>query len=82
MKALEIVTIILNIVPALIGVIKAVEDAIPGDGKGEQKLSAVRQIMEVSYAQTATLWPTLQNVIGVLVATFNTVGVFRKKAAE
>lgn len=72
------VTMILQLIPALITAMKAIEDAIPGQGQGEAKLAAIRGILEAVDSTTAKLWPQLQSVIGVLVNLFNTVGVFRK----
>ena len=72
------VTMILQLIPALITAIKAIEDAIPGSGQGEAKLAAIRGILEAVDSTTAKLWPQIQSVIGVLVNLFNTVGVFKK----
>jgi hypothetical protein len=74
----QTISIVLSLIPALIAAIKAIEDAIPGQGQGELKLAAVREIIETVYGQAFDLWPTLKNVIGVLVATFNKTGVFTK----
>ena len=71
-------TIILNLLPALITAMKAIEEAIPGQGKGEDKLAAIRAILEATNSQVGTLWPTIQTVIGVLVSLFNKTGVFTK----
>jgi hypothetical protein len=73
----QTISIILSLIPALITAIKAIEEAIPGEGKGEQKLAAIRQIIEVVYGQVFSLWPTLEKVISVLVGVFNTTGVFK-----
>jgi len=70
--------IVLQIIPALIAVIKAIEEAIPGTGKGEQKLAAIRQIIESAYEEGNEVWPTLKKIIDVIVATFNSTGVFTK----
>lgn len=70
--------IILNLIPALITAMKAIEDAIPGQGKGEDKLAAIRAILEATNAQIGALWPTIQTVIGILVAYFNKTGAFTK----
>jgi hypothetical protein len=67
------------LLPAIIEAIKAIEEAIPGQGKGEQKLAAIRGIIAASYEQAATIMPILERVIGVLVDTFNAVGVFTKR---
>ena len=71
-------TIILNLLPALITAMKAIEEAIPGQGKGEDKLAAIRAILEATNAQIGALWPTIQTVIGVLVSLFNKTGAFTK----
>ena len=69
---------ILQLVPALIAAIKAIEEAIPGAGKGEQKLAAVRGILEVVDSNVSSLWPQIAGVIGVLVNLLNLTGVFKK----
>lgn len=71
-------TIILNLLPALITAMKAIEEAIPGQGKGEDKLGAIRAILEATNSQVGTLWPAIQTVIGVLVSLFNKTGAFTK----
>ena len=68
--------IILSLVPALIDAIKAIEAAIPGQGKGEQKLAAIREIMEASYDNVSVIWPYVSKTIGVLVGLFNNTGAF------
>jgi hypothetical protein len=69
---------VLMLIPALIEAMRAIEDAIPGNGKGEQKLAALRGIIAVSYEQAAAIMPIVERVIGVLVDAFNAVGVFKK----
>ena len=73
-------TTILNLLPAIITAIKAIEESIPGQGKGEQKLAAVREILEAVSSQAGALWPQIQTVIGILVGLFNRTGVFQKAA--
>lgn len=70
--------IILQLIPALITALKAIEDAIPGSGMGEQKLSAVRAMLEGIDGSISKLWPQISDVIGVLVNLFNATGVFKK----
>ncbi len=72
------IVIILQLIPALIAALKAIEDAIPGSGMGEQKLSAVRAMLEVIDGSISKLWPQISGVIGVLVNLFNATGVFKK----
>ena len=74
----QTIGIVLSLIPALIQAIKAIEEAIPGEGKGEQKLAAIREIIETVHDGASALWPTLAKVIATLVATFNKTGVFAK----
>jgi len=71
---------IINLIPALIAAIKAIEAAIPGAGQGEAKLAAVRGILESVDAAYADLWPKIQPIVGVLVRLFNKSGEFQTKA--
>ena len=70
--------IILQLIPALITALKAIEEAIPGSGKGEQKLSAIRGILEAVDGSITSLWPQISSVISVLVTLFNNTGIFKK----
>lgn len=89
MKFLQVVKTIASLLPALIEAIKAVEEAIPGEGKGEQKLIAVRQILE-SVDEFADdlgmtfqeLWPTIEKVIKTLVDLFNKTGAFEEETTN
>jgi hypothetical protein len=78
MNWLATVTTVLQLLPAIITAIKAIEEAIPGQGQGEMKLAAIREILEAASSQAATLWPTLEKAIGVLVGLFNKTGTFAK----
>ena len=79
---MKIFLIVLQIVPALIALLKSVEEAMPGEGRGEQKLALVRGILEMSYDKLDEVWPTLKGIIDFVVAQFNTWGVFKKDSAD
>lgn len=77
--------ILLGLMPVLIGTIKAVEDAIPGTGHGEQKLAAVRAALENAYAGASDaaeefekIWPSIAGIVKTLVGIFNLKGIFKK----
>ena len=72
------IVIILQLIPALITALKAIEEAIPGSGQGEQKLAAVRSILEAVDGSITSLWPQISSVISVLVTLFNNTGIFKK----
>lgn len=69
---------IVKLLPIIIEIIKAVEASIPGTGKGEQKLVAVREMLEMADVSIAQMWPSIEKMIGVLVRLFNNTGVFTK----
>ena len=71
-------TALLQLLPAIITAIRAIEEAIPGKGLGEQKLAAIREILEAASGQVALFWPLIEKAIGVLVGLFNKTGVFSK----
>jgi hypothetical protein len=86
-QALAIIGLVAKLLPLLIMAIKAVEEAIPGQGKGEAKLASVRAIMEsalffVSVSEESPkfeqVWPALEKTTKGLVNAFNTIGEFKK----
>lgn len=83
MKFIEIFKLVVAILPLLIDAIKTVEAAIPGQGKGEQKLALVRSMMQSSYELAGdinfeSVWNSVKRVIDSIVAVFNKTGVFDK----
>jgi len=74
---MQAIITIVQLLPALIAAIKAIEEAIPGAGQGEAKLAAVRGIIEAVDTGYKNLWPQIQPVIGVLVGLFNKTGAFK-----
>jgi len=76
---------VLELLPALLEAIKAIESAIPESGSGKQKAELVRGALQAAYevggksiATFEQIWPALQATIGVAVSTFNSIGVFKK----
>ena len=78
MNWLSTATALLQLLPAIIAAIKAIEEAIPGQGHGEAKLAAIREILESVSGQVSTLWPFIEKAISVLVSLFNKTGTFTK----
>lgn len=75
---MKILLLVVQLIPALISLIKAIEDALPAAGLGAEKLAAVRKIIEATYEGAAEIWPTLEKVISAIVSMFNAVGIFKK----
>ena len=69
---------ILNLIPAIIAVVKAVEAAIPMSGAGKQKTGMVLQILEATSDGVKEMMPLVEKAIAIVVATLNATGVFKK----
>ena len=78
MSWLSTATALLQLLPAIITAIRAIEEAIPGKGQGEAKLAAIREILESVSGQVSALWPFIEKAISVLVSLFNKTGTFTK----
>ena len=63
---------IVKFLPTLIALIKAVEEAIPGPGTGEQKLALVRELLQLVESNLDV--STVEKTVKALVATFNKTG--------
>lgn len=74
---MKVLLLVIQIIPALIQLIKGIEDVLPNAGLGADKLKAVREIIEAAYEGASEIWPVLEKVISVLVALFNKTGVFK-----
>lgn len=73
---MQTLLLIAQLIPAIIALIKAIEEALPSAGFGSEKLAAVREILENTYAGVKEIWPIIEKVIAVLVGLFNKTGVF------
>lgn len=78
MSWLSTATALLQLLPAIITAIRAIEEATPGKGQGELKLAAIREILESVSGQVSALWPFIEKAISVLVSLFNKTGTFTK----
>jgi hypothetical protein len=68
----------LQLIPAIITAMKALEEAIPGKDLGGEKSAAIKSILEATNSQIGTYWPLIQKTIDVLAGLFNKTGVFAK----
>lgn len=81
MKFLAVAKALLELIPILTAMIRAIEEAVPGQGAGEAKLAAVRTMLEGAYKTGSDLsvtfdqlWSVMQPTIGALVMAFNATG--------
>ena len=57
---------IFKLLPAIIAAMKTLEEIIPGTGKGEEKLAALRAMLEAIDTDVSKLWPQMSPVITIL----------------
>ena len=69
---------ILNIVPALLRLIVAVEEVFPQSGAGGEKLAMVKNIIQASYDGISELMPIIETIVAAVVKTANAIGAFTK----
>lgn len=72
------VIVVMQMLPAIVTAIKLIEEAIPGEGQGEKKLAAVREMLTVVDSSIKDLMLQIVSVISVLVNLFNDADVFKK----
>jgi len=82
---IAIARLIISLIPMTMELIKAIEEAIPGRGKGEEKLGLVRDVLEEMFEPVQgvvdtfeALWTKMSPVIGIIVKRFNNTGTFEK----
>lgn len=71
-------TNILTLIPVIVNAVKAIEQMLP-QGSGQEKLAAVIATIESIYGALGEAMPAISNFIGVVVAGFNAVGLFKRK---
>lgn len=75
---LQIAKTVLTLFPLLLETIFALEKYIPKDKVGDIKLDVVKQVLILTNAAFADLWPIFEKIVAVVVKAFNTTGVFTK----
>lgn len=75
----------LELVPIIIGAIRAIEVAIPESGQGAAKIAALRLAIEAGYDSVqdvlgafGDVWPRIEALVKALVTRFNESGLFSK----
>lgn len=72
------IIMVLKMFPVLITAIKSLEEFLPVSGAGKAKMDLIQQTLTDSYADIASIWPTIAKVIDGIVAIANQFGVFKK----
>jgi hypothetical protein len=74
--------LILQIVPLLIEIIKAVESLIPKPGEGLSKWEAVKAILQEAVPKIEPVLPQIEKIVSIIVGIANKTGVFQKGGAS
>jgi hypothetical protein len=85
MNFLQILSLVKMAMPLIIMVVNGMEDAIPGEGEGEQKLAMAREFLETVFEDDGIfdkLWPVVEMIINTKVASYNESGVFKSSGFE
>jgi hypothetical protein len=78
MAALTTVSIILQMIPAILEIIKSVEEQIPQSGKGNEKREYIKNVLTTVYPQVIEIWALVEKIINASVTLYNATGVFKK----
>jgi phage-related minor tail protein len=81
MSALATITTIstvLQLIPTILEIIKAVETQIPASGMGKEKLEFVKNVLSTAYPQVVEIWGMVEKIIAASVTLFNATGAFKK----
>ena len=70
--------LIIQMIPAIIDIVKKLEEVMPQSGKGAEKLAFVRDALSKTHDGVSEAWPKIEGVVEVCVKYFNSWGVFKK----
>ena len=68
----------IQIVLAVLEIVKIVEKLMPEGGQGAAKIALVRSMTEQAVGDVATIWPQLEGLIASFVKLANIAGTFKK----
>ena len=69
--------LVLQLGPALIELISAVEKFFPESGKGKEKLELLKSILTTAYSEITELMPIIEKVVELVVDFANKIGAFK-----
>ena len=72
--------LVIQLIPAVMNLVKAIEEALPEAGFGAEKLEAVKEILQTSYDGITEIWPIVEKIIAIVVNMFNKTGKFSSSA--
>ena len=73
---------ILQLIPAILGIITSLETAIPMSGQGKTKLDLVKSFVSISCDTAIEIWPAIEKMVASFVSVANTIGIFKTASAK
>lgn len=87
-KILAVIQAVVALTPEIKNAVVAAESVFPAGTPGASKLSYVEALLSAAYSveQTAAatwadVWPAISKAVTVIVATWNSLGIFKKADA-
>jgi hypothetical protein len=79
-KEMKTALFIIQLIPAIIEIIKKIEETFPQPKIGSEKLQLLREILEATYSGISSIWPTIALIVEKIVAFANAKGAFVKSS--
>lgn len=75
---LSTIKLILQLIPIILEIIKAVEAQIPESGMGKEKLQFVKDVLMSTIPQVEEILGMVEKIVSSAVTLYNSTGVFKK----
>jgi len=75
---MQVLVAVLQLFPALVEVIKAIETVFPQSGIGKEKKALIVSIMTEIHSEITSMLPAIEVVIDGIVSFANKIGEFKK----
>ena len=75
---LSTIKLILQIIPIILEIIKAVESQIPESGMGKEKLQFIKDVLMSTIPQVEEILGVVEKIVSSAVTLYNSTGVFKK----
>jgi hypothetical protein len=72
------IMIVVQLIPAVIEIVKTVESMFPIPGAGKEKLKLVREMLTAAHGGLEDIWPSIERIVSAIVNFANAVGVFKR----
>lgn len=75
---LETIKLILQLVPIILELVKAIEAQIPEGGQGKAKLDFIQTVLTQAYPQIVDIWGMVEKIVSSAVTLYNATRSFQK----